>query len=143
MKNKGFTLIEFLIVIAVMAILIVAGFSLYRIWQNKSSVNNGEIILISALREAKLMATLGNNDSNWGVKYLTGSVVVFSGSNYLSRDVSQDKFFYLPAGVSISGLDEFIFSKFTGLPLTTLNSIVSYGTENIQINVSSQGVFSR
>lgn len=143
MKNPGFTLIELLVVIGILSVILVSGFSLYKVWQNRSSVSDAESIVLSALRESSSMANLGSNDSQWGVKYLSNKLVVFSGSDYVSRNTTQDKFFELPAGVSLLGLDELIFEKFTGLPQSTSSIVINYGEETSQISVSEQGVFSR
>lgn len=143
MKKLGFTLIELLVVIGILSVILVSGFSLYKVWQNRSSVSDAESTVLSALREASSMAVLGNGDASWGVKYLPGEVVVFSGISYAARNSTRDKFFELPAGISLSGLDELIFEKFTGLPQATSSIVISYGEEISQINVSEQGVFSR
>lgn len=143
MKKRGFTIIELLVVIGILSVILVSGFSLYKVWQNRSSTSDAESIVLSALREASSMANLGSNDSKWGIKYLPNKLVVFSGPSYISRNTSHDKFFELPTGVSLSGLDELTFEKFTGLPQSTSSIVISYGEETSQINVSEQGVFSR
>lgn len=142
MKNKGFSLIEVIVVLAIIAVISASGFSVYKIWQSKNTLTNGRMILVSALYEAKTMATMGNNDSNWGVKNLSGKIVVFSGDSYNTRDTSKDKNFDLPIGVIVSVLDEYIFNKFSGLPQNALNTNIFYGGESLQVNVSAQGVFS-
>ena len=142
MKNRGFSLIEVIIVLAIIAVISASGTSVYKVWQNKNTLTNGRMILVSALYEAKTMATMGNNDSDWGVKNLPGRIVVFSGSTFDTRDDNKDKNFDLPLGVTVSILDEYVFTKFSGLPQTILNTNVFYGGESLQVNVSAQGVFS-
>jgi len=142
MKNRGFSLIELVVVFAIISVVSVSGFSVYKVWQSRNTLINGRMVLVSALYEAKNMATLGNSDSNWGIKNLPGKIILFSGDSYNERNISKDKIFDLPPGVTVSILDEYIFTKFTGLPQTELNTNVFYGGESLQVNVNLQGILS-
>jgi prepilin-type N-terminal cleavage/methylation domain-containing protein len=141
MKKSGFTLVEIMTVVAILGVLSIASFSVYTTWQNKSKVSLSRTIIVQALSEAKQRASSGSNDSNWGLKYETGKVILFSGSSYLGRDSSQDKNFDLPIGVTLKDLDEIVFYKFTGLPTNTITITIVYGNETEKISINSAGVF--
>ncbi len=141
MKNKGFTLIELVVVFGIISVVGVSGFSVYKVWQNSNKLENGSMVLVASLREARNNAWLGKNDSDWGVKYTNNELIIFSGSNYSNREDSMDIVFDLPIGVLIDGLEELIFYKFTGSPSEILNIKVIYGEKDLEISFNEFGVF--
>jgi len=141
--NKGyFTFVEVMVVLAILGILGTASFSIYTIWQHKNNVSSARSVVLQALTEAKQQAISGTNDKNWGIKYNGTQIVLFSGASYLTRDTNQDKKFDWPQGIYFGGLDEFIFLKFSGLPISTGTINIFYGNENEKININTQGIFS-
>ena len=142
MSKKGFSLIEMVVVLSIMSIISVSGFSIYRVWQKRSNLELARATVVQSLSEAKQRAIFGSNDSNWGVKYDGASnLIVFSGTAYSARTISFDRIFSVPPGISLTGLDEIIFNKFSGLPLTTPVINTVYEGESLPISVSAQGVF--
>jgi len=141
MKKLGFTFVEIITVIAIIGILSISSFSVYTVWQNKNKVSTARTIVVQALSEAKQRALIGSNDNNWGVKYQTGKIVLFSGLNYLERDATKDVNFDLPSGVVLNNLDEVTFYKFTGLSVNKPTIIIIYGSESQKITISETGVF--
>lgn len=142
MKKNGFTLIELLISISVVAVISTATISVYKVWQNKNLLGSTRQVVVQAMREAQSQAVSGNNDSLWGVKLNSSTIVVFSGSTYLSRDITKDRVFELPKNVEINGFDELLFSKIYGLPNTSVTTTIGYGGTNVQIKINQQGILS-
>lgn len=134
-------MVEIITVVAIINILSIASFSVYTIWQNKNKVFVAREIIVQSLSEARQRAVAGSGDSNWGIKYETGRVVLFSGLNYLERDASKDINFDLPSGIILNNLDEVTFYKFTGLPVNKPTIIINYGNETQEITISPIGVF--
>ncbi len=113
---KGFTIIELLLVMGlitiVAAITAPVGISFYKA-QLISDVSEN---VTDSLRRAQAYATGSRNDSSYGVQILPNEYVLFEGSSYASRVVSEDEIFYYPETVIITGFDEIIFSKVSGEP---------------------------
>lgn len=135
--NKGVTLMELLIVVAVFSILSSVSVLAYTNFTASNNLNVATLGLVEALRFAQTNAQAVNNDSKWGVLATTSQVVVFKGVSFSGRDATFDQYLDLPRGVAPSGLLEVVFEKMTGqttnVGTTTLTN--SSGFKNININV--------
>jgi hypothetical protein len=81
-------------------------------------------------------------DSGWGVFITTGSVVLFRGSSYGSRDILYDESSTVPTTITPSGLSQVVFDKFTGKPVATATGnilLVSVAHETSTVNINSRG----
>lgn len=137
---KGFTLVELLLVIALMAM--VAGFStpFYARFLTQNSVSTVRDQLTSHLRRAQMNAMMGKNDGPWGVTFVSPKLILFQGASYATRITALDESFIVNPSISISGLNELIYTKTTGLPNTSTSIVIS-GTGSVKtISVSNQGV---
>lgn len=135
-QSRGFSLVELLIVIGIMVLFAVLSETSY---SNVTSHENLEIAtagVVEAIRYAQASAQSGKADSAWGVKLFPGSVVVFEGSNYATRNSSVDQSISFPGGIAASGLSEVVFAKLTGSTANT--GIVTLtgrsGVETLSIN---------
>jgi prepilin-type N-terminal cleavage/methylation domain-containing protein len=131
-KNKGFSLIELLLVVAIAAGIFAFsapfGMNFYR----TQLLGDVQSNLIDALQRARHNAVLQKNDSNFGVKLsdINNNYVLFQTPDltYSNRVQSQDEVFTVARGITLTtGLSDVIFSKMTGLPNAT-------GTINIFYN---------
>ncbi|MFC1645110.1 Tfp pilus assembly protein FimT/FimU [Patescibacteria group bacterium] len=118
-KNKGFTLIEVLLVVAVVAIL--AGFSapILNSFQVKNDLNTAINIIAHSLRRAQVLSQAVDGDISWGVDIRNGSVTIFRGATYESRDANFDEAFDISGSIVTSGISEIVFNKFYGEPGVT------------------------
>ena len=108
--GEGFTLMEILIVISLFFIL--AGFGLAISMDAYRSFNfaSDRDLLVSLLQKARSQSLNNVNQSPHGVYIAAASYVLFQGSNYISRDQSEDLIFPHSADLSLSGLPEVIFT---------------------------------
>jgi len=138
-NQSGFTLVELLISISVMVILITTSVPVYKTLQEKNDIESVGIVVASALRQAQILSQASKGDSNWSIKIEIGKITIFKGTNFLSRDVSQDKEHSFSSGVSITGLTEIDFEKNTGLPQNIGALIISKGDDTKEITINTKG----
>ena len=149
MKNrktaKGFTLIEILLVVALFAAIAGFSFPIYQSFQAKNNLDIAANTVAQSLRRAQLLSQSMEGDSVWGLKIQNGSVVVFKGTTYATRDTAYDEFFEVPSTINPTGINEITFSKLNGEPSTTGTITLSSTTTTLEsrvITINSKGMVS-
>ncbi len=134
--SRGFTLVEIVVVIGIVALLVAFSTSVYNSFKTHENLEIATTGVVEAVRHAQANAQSGKGDSSWGVESLSNSILIFKGSSYASRDTSSDLPFDFSGGVVASGLSEIVFEKITGSTVNTgaITLTNSYGTKNITIN---------
>jgi prepilin-type N-terminal cleavage/methylation domain-containing protein len=142
-KNRGFTFIEILLVISLMSITAGISIPVYQSFQTRNDLDISGVTVAQTLRRAQLLSQASSGDISWGVNIATSSITLFKGISFFNRDVGYDEIFFMPSSISISGLQEIVFDKFTGEPqsigTTTLTSI---NNETRSININTKGTVS-
>lgn len=115
-KKNGFTILELLLVVALMAVLAVVAAPMYLSLQAENEMNITSITIGDILKRAQLKSQAIDSDSAWGVEIKTGSLIIFKGTNFANRDQTFDENFSLAATITLSGLSEIIFSPLIGVP---------------------------
>lgn len=132
----GFTLLELLLSVAIIGILAGLSLPVYRSMQTRNDLDNSVVTTVQTLRRAQVLSQANEGDSAWGVKLLSGNIVLFKGATYATRDTSLDELYDLQSSISISGTSEYVFAKLTGDPNAsgsiTLTSID--GSRTVTIN---------
>jgi len=124
-KHKGFTLIEILIVIAIIIILVGISFPFLRGFQKESDLVNSSEKIVSSLRLAQNKTLASKQSGQWGVFFATSTepneVVLFRGEDYQSRDIDFDVVYQLADSVEIyeinlneQGIEEVVFYPIIG-----------------------------
>ncbi len=123
--RSGFTLLEMLLTITFITVLAGVSIPLWRALQLRTDSNAAQQILVGSLRRAQLLSQAVMNDSPWGVKIQTGTITVFSGSNFAIRDQTRDEIMEISPHLAISGWSEVVFSKLDGAPSSIGDTIFS------------------
>lgn len=144
-SSRGFTLLELLLSMAMIAVLAGIGVPIVVRAQTKNDLDTAVSVWVSTLRRAEVLAQAVDGDSQWGGKIQNGSVVLFKGTSYATRDTNFDEVFSLPTTITVSGVSEIVMDKLSGYPTatgtTTLTSSVATG-DNASVIISSKGVVS-
>lgn len=138
--RQGFTLIELLLSVSV--IMIIAGMSvpIYQSFQVRNDLDIAAVTIAQSLRRAQVQAQAVDSDTNWGVDIRTGSITVFKGVSYATRDTAFDELFDVPTSITPSGASEVVFAKFTGAPQTTGTiTLTSNANETRAITINAKG----
>ena len=127
---RGFTLIEILVVVAIMLILMASGASLLGSRTQEKGLDASVKAVADHISKARNYAATGYFADAWGVKVLDNNascfnngdcVVVFKGDDYASRDSAYDSIFDLKNGIALASnqQNEFYFSIVAGWLSTT------------------------
>lgn len=137
--KPGFTMFEVLLVIA--AVVIITAFTIPTgiNFMNSQTLDETRVEIIAGLRRAQSQSVFQKNDSDFGVKFLSDSYVLFQGSSYSGRTQSEDEVFDLTPGIAVSGVDEVVFSKLFGIPNNTGTTTIFFVGENRYININNAG----
>ena len=93
--KKGFTLVELILVIAIIALVSAFTLPLFTSIQEKSSTIVARQHVVSTLRLAKVYAHTMKYDTDWGVHMADTNMTLFRGNDYALRDASYDEIIIL------------------------------------------------
>lgn len=143
MTNKsitsGFTMVEILVVIALLGILVGLSIPFYQSFQVSSQLDTTAFEIVQTLRLAQAKAITGENDENFGVHFESQKFVLFKGSIYQSAD-SANEVTEIPKTLNVftSFGQNIIFSRIKGETspggTVTIRSDINE-SKTIQINV--------
>ena len=162
MERKGFTTIELIITLSIIALVFSFGtFSLHQA-QKKLSINASSSIVMNAVTTAARRARSGSNESAWGAYFdyddvsRTGSqITLFSGDSYALRDTTRDIFYKigdsvvfqnvsLSGGLPSTGDDhQIVFTSLSGETDQYGTITVESYNEQYIISISEEGIISK
>lgn len=150
-KARGFTLIEVLIVIGMLAIVGGMGLVVSMDSFRNYSLKDERDVVVSALQKARSQSINnmcfgpGCTDGKaHGVKILAGQYVIFQGASYATRNVALDEVqSSVYAAATATGLNEVVFAPLSGnattLPAGTWTLTVADGAGNSVITIGAEG----
>ena len=137
---KGFTFVEILISITLMVVVLAFVLPGSLRFLGLQNLDDTAQSLIVSLRQAQTQAVYQKNDSSFGVKFFEDSYVLFQGASYTTRVQNQDIATTLPTNVVLSGIDEIVFAKQTGIPDETGVVLLQANTESKSVSINEQGL---
>ncbi len=143
LKNKGFSIIEMLVVIGILLLLIQIGLFISLDFYGTYSYSSVRNELVTILNKARSRAMVNLNQSNHGIKILDNpaSLVIFQGYSYASRTAELDEFFSLSISPEISGMSEVVFNQITGNATVTGGNLnYTAGPKTGVISINSEGL---
>lgn len=142
-RQNGFSLLEISMAIAILAIIVGLGMPIFNNFKIKNDLDNARNTIVYSLRRAQGLSQVMEEDDTWGVYIESGKVVLFKGSTYAGRNTDYDEENTILGSLQISGINEIVFDKLTGLPQTTGDiNLTSNANETSIITVNSKGMVS-
>lgn len=145
--SRGFSLLELLLVIAILAILATLGFGFFRGFTKNVELDSTAKTIVSDLRDARGKAMSGEDSRKWGIRFINASDDYYeffsTPTDYSDASKSVKNTAYLARGVSFSSPSEgqnsdVIFGKITGTSTAAAIIIVSESRSKT-INITASG----
>ena len=145
-NQKGFSLIEILMTVAITLILATASTSIYGNLQVSTQLNESVALIVQAIRTARERSIAGLNNASHGVCFESNRYILYQGPSCALRDQAYDLATNLESALSLSTTLEngdVVFSKGTGIPnVTGIDTVtVIYSVNDVRvIQINSAGV---
>lgn len=140
-REKGFTLLEVLLSIASIVAIAAISIPVYQSFQVRNDLNIAATTIAQSLRRAQIISQASDGDATSGVRVQSGSITIFRGASYVSRDNTYDEIFEMPTSITPSVNFEIVFAKFSGLPMSTGSlTLTSNANETRTITINAKGM---
>lgn len=137
-KKFGFSLIELLLVIAIIGIIALATTPFLSSFVRRTTATTTADIVTSTLRKAYLYTVSSKNGDNWSACYTSNVIRLFRGGSCASPTNFED--YVVPTSVTVSGFSSVTFQAPRGEPSTTLSITVSNNLESKTITLNEVGM---
>lgn len=146
-KTKGISVIEMLIVVAVIGILLAVVLPQFSGVKNAQVLNSAAQDVVSTLNKARSQTLASLDSSEYGVHFQSDKIVLFKGTSYSSSNSNNENVNMIsPATISninlTGGASNIYFSRLTGSPSASGTVTISVGAKTKAITVFSTGIVS-
>lgn len=144
---RGFSYVQLLLVITIMAILAAVASPVYLAWQARQQVRSTSAMLWSDLHYVQSRAMQREQDAEWGVHVDNSShqYVLFRGSTYASSDAFNETITYANS-VSVSPSTDIHFAGLTGAAASAVTLTITatnLPTESRTITINEEGLITQ
>jgi len=145
--KKGFTVIELLIVIAVLGIILSIVLPQFSKIKENQVLKNGVADVLSSINKARSQTLSSLNSSEYGVHFQSDRVIIFKGTSFDSGAGDNETINIIsPATIStitiLGGGEDIYFNRLSGTPSTTGSVVVSSANFSKTIVISATGTAS-
>jgi len=145
--KTGITIVELLIVFAIIAIMATVVFAQLAKTRENQVVKSAVADVLSVLNKARTQTLASLNSSEYGVRFESNKVIIFKGKVYSSSNLSNVITNIIsPATIStitlIGGGAEIYFNRLSGAPSTSGSVVVSSPNFSKTITISPTGTSS-
>ncbi|KKP88348.1 MAG: hypothetical protein UR91_C0020G0004 [Candidatus Nomurabacteria bacterium GW2011_GWC2_35_8] len=145
--RKGVTVVELLIVIAVLGIIFLIVLPQFSKSRENQVLKNGVADILSSVNKARGNTLASLNSSEYGIHFQIDRVVIFKGTSFSSEDSNNEIInITTPANISditlLGGGSDIYFHRLTGAPSTTGTITISTGSYSKVITILATGVVS-
>lgn len=138
--KRGFTLLELLLSLATIGLLAGLSLPVYRTLITKNDLDIAATTIAQNLHRAQILSQAVDGDTSWGLKAQSGSIILFKGTSFTTRDSSFDETFAISTTINVAGLTEVVFSKFSALPQISGTTTLSTANDSRIITINEKGM---
>lgn len=138
--RRGFTLIEFILVVSLVIFVGLLADSFYGRFLFSQEQRIVQDAVEAGVTKARTYAMAGKRGSAWGVTVQGQRLILFQGETFASRDSSVDETFDIHPTVHISGLNEIVFDRPSGIPASGATIIISGSDGSKTLSLNAYGV---
>jgi prepilin-type N-terminal cleavage/methylation domain-containing protein len=140
-KLRGFTLLEVMLSVSILAIMAGIMMPMYLSFMTRNDLDIAVNTIVEGFRRAQTLSQAGGGDTTWGVHIQTGSILLYKGVNYASRDATYDEDTSMPNSIVPAGVLDVVFAKATGLPQSYgTTTLTSQNNETRTITLNQKGM---
>lgn len=134
-------MVEMVLSIALLTLIVGMTLPAFRTFSIRNDLDIAVNQIVQNLYRAQTLSQIGDGDINWGVHMATGSILVYKGASFASRDMTYDEITDISPSIAITGVVDVTFSKFTGLPQTTgTTTLTSTANEIRNVTINAKGM---